>query len=206
MNFLFCRIWKIKLEKMCTQFFFLPPPLASNNKESIFRFIFLSLVLYLWRRWGRWKAAKTQRIRGYLFFFVNNCHAIDWVPWSPAACRQTAVSAKISLVLQEPLKSWWVEYKAEYKNSLPGLDSTELLFKLKHFFFLSTYSRGATLVMLAGPFFPSHGGCRVFHWNSFFFPLRSIIAIRMQGIWLSTLLNLFSPLKKTFFSPPFIAH
>lgn len=116
------------------QFFFLPPPLASNNKESIFRFIFLFLVLYLWRRWGRWKAAKTQRIRGYLFFFVNNCHAIDWVPWSPAACRQTAVSAKISLVLQEPLKSWWVEYKTEYKNSLPGLDSTELLFKLKHFF------------------------------------------------------------------------
>lgn len=112
--------------------FSFPPPLASDNKESTFWFIFLSLALCLWRRWGRWKATKTQRIRGYLFFFVNNCCATDWVPWSPAACWQTAVSAKISLVFPEALKSWWVEYKAEYK--LPALDSTQLLFKLKHFF------------------------------------------------------------------------
>lgn len=189
---------------MACNFFSFPPPLASDNKESIFRFIFLSLVLYLWRRWGRWKATKTQRIRGYSFSFVNNCRAIDWVPWSPAACWQTAVSAKISPILQGALKSWCMEYKAEYKNSLPVLDIIQLLFKLKHFF-LSTYTRGATSVMLAYPFFLSHGRGRVLT-KPFFSSLWDLSLQSECRFWLTTLLNLFSPLKNTFCSPPFIAH
>lgn len=164
---------------MACNFFSFPPPLASDNKESIFRFIFLSLVLYLWRRWGRWKATNTQRIRGYSFSFVNNCRAIDWVPWSPAACWQTAVSAKISPVLQGALKSWCMEYKAEYKNSLPVLDIIQLLFKLKHFFPFHLY-QGCYLSDACLSILPFSWKRQSSHQTIFFFPLRSIIAIRMQ--------------------------